>query len=59
MSLPVTEGGCMVMTLKPNNSPTLEESCFASPQESTTAACFFDHQDILYHEFAPEGQTIN
>jgi hypothetical protein len=46
---------------------TLEESCFASPQESTTAAlasesnaaCFFDHQDILQHEFAPEGQTIS
>jgi hypothetical protein len=44
----------------------VEESCFASLQESPTdalatesnAACFFD-QDIVHYEFVPEGQTIN
>jgi hypothetical protein len=45
---------------------TLEESCFASLQESTTgaltsgsnAALFFDHWGIVLYEFTPEGHTI-
>jgi hypothetical protein len=54
-----------VMTLKPTTILTLEESCFASPQQSITgalasesnSACFLQ-SSRNYYEFAREGQTL-
>jgi hypothetical protein len=52
--------------MEPKTILTLEESCFALPQESMTDAlvskrnldCFFNHRGTVHYESAPECQLI-